>query len=585
MRFSVAILALGFVIGSIPLSFAQVQGQWTGTGTMQSPREQNAQVTLPGGKALSIGGSDNSGNLLASAEVYSAVQGVWTITGSMAEARELFPAVLLKTGKILVSGGLGTSGAVLSGAELYDPATGAWSPAGALGVPRFGHTASLLTNGKVLVTGGCTTSTCSTDTAASELYDPVSNSWSTTGSLNTARYYHTAVRLSGGKVLAIGGIAGGATSSSELYNPATGKWSNAASMNAARYLNGTTLLQDGKVLVTGGTVSRYPLNSAELYDPVANKWTLTGSMTTGRYAHSATLLPDGTVLVAGGEGQSISCGKACTGYTPTAKADIYNESKGTFTATAGLSRALAYHSATLLSSGRALVDGGVGTTSVCCTVVNTAQFYTPLAMTFSASSLDFGLLQTGLTSPSQAVTVTNVGSHAITFSSIVSSGDYSESNTCLSILNPGQNCMITVKFAPTVAGIRAGTVTLRDDSPGSSRQTIALTGTGETLALGFTPASVNGGSVPVGSSSIETAILTNDGAGPVNITGIAISPADGTFTQTNDCPAILSVQQTCSFQIVFTPPDVFTYKATLSIANSAGGPAKLPMSGTGLDGP
>jgi len=55
-------------------------------------------------------------------------------------------------------------------------------------------------------------------------------------------------------------------------------------------------------------------------------------------------------------------------------------------------------------------------------------------------------------------------------------------------------------------------------------QTIALTGTGEAGALGFTPASLNLGNVAVGSSSTQSATLTNDGAAPVNITGSAISP-------------------------------------------------------------
>jgi hypothetical protein len=79
--------------------------------------------------------------------------------------------------------------------------------------------------------------------------------------------------------------------------------------------------------------------------------------------------------------------------------------------------------------------------------------------------------------------------------------------------------------------------------------------------------------------------VTNAGAAAVNITGISISPSDTTYTQTNNCPATLNVQQTCTFQIVFTPPDVFTYNATLSVTNSATGPANLTLSGTGADGP
>jgi N-acetylneuraminic acid mutarotase len=585
-RFSCAVFALTFVFVSIRLFSAQGQGQWASTGTMQSTRELGAQVRLLTGKVLAIGGVDNNGTLLASAEIYTRGTNTWTLTGSMAEAREQFPAVVLTSGKVLVSGGLGPSSTVLTGAELYDPTTGAWSPAGSLSVARLGHTATLLKSGKVLVAGGCTASDCSTETAVSELYDPVSNGWSTTGNLNTARHYHTAVRLQTGQVLAITGSTGTATTSCELYDPSNGTWSNAASTNAARYYNATTLLPDGKVLVTGGTVSRFPITSAELYDPTANTWTLTRNMTTGRYAHTATLLTDGTVLVAGGEGQAISCGRACTSYIPTAKAEIYNEAAGTFTATASLSHARAYHSTTLLGSGRALADGGIGYTSVCCIVLNSAEVYTPLTLTFSPSSLNFGFLQIGLTSASQTVTVTNVGNHSVTLTSITHSGDFDENNDCPipGTLNVNQSCSITASFAPTAPGLRNGAITLNDNSPGSPQQTIALSGTGGAGALTFTSPSLNLGNVIPGNSSTQNATLINDGAGPVNITGVNISPGGTIFTSTNNCPGTLNPQQTCVFQVTFTPPDAGTFNATLTVTDSGtGAPATLPLSGTGLD--
>ena len=583
---SYAVLALAFLLVPVSRLFAQTQGQWASSGSMYSPRELNAQVLMTTGKVLAIGGADNNGNLLASAESYSPSSGTWTVTGSMAQARELFPAVVLTTGKVLVSGGLGTGSTALAGAELYDPKTGTWSAAGTLSVARYGHTATLLKSGKVLVAGGCTASGCSSRTAVSELYDPVSNSWSTTGSLNTARYYHAAVLLKSGKVLAIGGSAGTPTTSCELYDPLTSTWTSAASTNAVRYLSASVLLPDGKVLATGGTPSRFPQSSAELYDPVANTWTLTGNMLTPRYAHTATLLSDGTVLVAGGEGQSISCGKACTSYIPTAKAEVYNEAAGTFTATGNLSRARAYHSATLLKTGLALADGGLGTTSTCCVVLNSAEAYTPLTLAFSASSLNFGFLQVGLTSPSQTVTVTNVSNHPVTFTSITHSGDYNQNNTCPvpGTLNPKQTCTITVSFAPTVSGVRNGTITLKDNCPGSPTQTIALSGNGGAGALTFTISNLNLGNVIPGSSSTMPATLINDSQGSVSITGNSITPSGTPFTSTNNCPPTLNPQQTCVFQVTFTPPDAGTFGGTLTVTDSgAGSPATLPLSGTGLD--
>jgi N-acetylneuraminic acid mutarotase len=591
-RFSSAVFGLTFVLVAQPL-WAQVQGQWVNTGTMQSGREFNAQVLLTSGNVLSMGGVDNNGIVLNSAEVYNSRLGTWKLTANMTHPRKVFPAVVLTNGKVLVSGGLGVGNTVLASAELYDPNPKSgpqWTSAGFLSVARYGHTATLLPNGKVLVTGGCTSNACSNGTAVSELYDPVANSWSTTGSLNTGRHSHTAVPLKTG-VLVIGGSAG---TSCELYDYSKGTWSPAKSMNVSHASNATTLLKSGKVLVTGGASGRYPMNSAEIYDPTANTWTLTGKMTAGRYAHTATLLTDGTVLVAGGIGQPISCGKVCTGYIPFAKVDVYNEAAGTFTAAAGLGllpRALAYHSTTLLGSGRALTAGGSGTSYYCCVVVSNAEVYTPLTFTSSPSGpLDFGLLKVGLTSASQTVTVTNVSSHSRSISSVTPSGDYSQTNTCpiaAKQLNPGQSCTITVTFKPTAAGTRQGAVTLNDNDPGSPSQTIALKGVGETLALGFQPASLNLGTVPVTSTSSLAATLTNDSAAPVNIklNLISISPADGTFTQTNNCLATLKVQQTCTVTIVFTPPDVFTYNATLSIPNSGNGTAQLPLTGTGADGP
>jgi len=586
--FSCAILLLTAVLLSLQPLSAQMQGQWAGTGSLESTREFNAHVLMVNGRVLSIGGIDNNNNVLASAEAYSVSTSAWVLTGSMAEARELFPAVVLPGGKVLVSGGLGAGSVVLRQAELYDPNTGTWSSAGSLSVARFGHTATLLATGKVLVAGGCTLNNCSSHTAVSEIYDPVSKSWSRTGSLNTARSYHTAVRLASGKVLVIAGSTGAATNSCEIYDPSKGAWSNAASINVARYLNGTALLPDGKVLITGGTQSRYPLNSAELYDPSANTWTLTGYMTTGRYAHTATLLTDGTVLLAGGEGQSISCGKDCTSYIPTAKAEIYNEAAGKFTATASLNRALAYHSATLLGSGRALADGGIGTTSTCCVVVNSAEIYTPLTMTFSASSLNFGVLQLGLTSAPQTVTVTNVSSHSVTFTSIAKSGDFSESNTCPmtpATFNPGQNCTITVTFTPTAVGTRTGAVTLTDNDPGSPTQTITLAGTGATSAMTLLPASLSfPGQTPGTSSSPMSITLYNDGMSAVNITNFTISPANGTFTQTNTCPATLNPNTSCVIHVVFRPPDSGNFNATLSVTDTdKSSPQTASLSGVGLD--
>src|SRR5947199_9022132 len=72
------------------------------------------------------------------------------------------------------------------------------------------------------------------------------------------------------------------------------------SLATARYFHTATLLPNGKVLVAGGDGNGPSQESAELYDPASGTWTATGSLSPGTSEHTATLLPNGKVLVAGG---------------------------------------------------------------------------------------------------------------------------------------------------------------------------------------------------------------------------------------------------------------------------------------------
>ena len=88
-----------------------------------------------------------------------------------------------------------------------------------------------------------------------------------TGSLKTARYWHTATLLNNGMVLMAGGLGPSAyLASAELYNPATGTFTPTGSLNTARDYDTATLLNNGMVLIAGGYNSSGALASAELYN-------------------------------------------------------------------------------------------------------------------------------------------------------------------------------------------------------------------------------------------------------------------------------------------------------------------------------
>jgi hypothetical protein len=93
------------------------------------------------------------------------------------------------------------------------------------------------------------------------------------------------------------------------------------------------------------------------------------------------------------------------------------------------------------------------------------------------TSLTFGPQKVGTPSPSQKITLTNAGDWPLGITSIVATGDFSQTNTCPLSLIVGQKCVITVIFKPTAIGTRTGAITFTDDAP-NSPQVVPLTGTG-----------------------------------------------------------------------------------------------------------
>ena len=98
-----------------------------------------------------------------------------------------------------------------------------------------------------------------------DLYDPVTDTWSATGSPADSRVGHTATRLASGNVLVAGGFVdplsadcpGFSTETPELniseeFNPGTGTWSSRTLMAKGRYGHTATLLNNGRVLIAGG---------------------------------------------------------------------------------------------------------------------------------------------------------------------------------------------------------------------------------------------------------------------------------------------------------------------------------------------
>ncbi|MHC1725927.1 MAG: Kelch repeat-containing protein [Syntrophobacteraceae bacterium] len=332
---------------------------WTDTGTFSRPRDHHTATLLQSGKVLVAAGmwlplfDYNLTGFDTTSGLYDTRTGVWVQTGSIAVVRIAHTASLLPNGQVLLAGGYNWRDFYLSGCELYDPSNGSWSDTGSLGTARGGHTATLLPNGKVLAAGGTEWHNgAGSYHSGCELYTPSAAEWTETGSLRTARYYHTATLLPSGKVLVVGGDnAEGILFSCELYDPVTGTWTETGSLVAARRYFTSTLLSSGKVLVVGGyNANNEPVSSCEVYDPATGAWAVAANLGTAHPWHTATLLPSGKVLVTGGYNWSLG------GHLSAC--EVYDPSTDSWTVTESLHNGRGYHSATLLPDGKVLVAGG-----------------------------------------------------------------------------------------------------------------------------------------------------------------------------------------------------------------------------------
>jgi hypothetical protein len=184
----------------------------------------------------------------------------------MGTARRLHTATLLRDGRVLIAGGLvcclvegnTVSETVTDSAEVFDPASGTFTPTGPLGVARALHQATLLPDGRILLSGGfgLPPAANAPDATQSEIYDPVSGHFSPAGALRAGRMLHSAVSLTDGRVLVVGGIgtfgARGSVSLTEIYDPANATWTPGPTLQPAWISPSVTLLGNGKVLIHGG---------------------------------------------------------------------------------------------------------------------------------------------------------------------------------------------------------------------------------------------------------------------------------------------------------------------------------------------
>lgn len=483
---SVATLASAWLIAASAVAFAAGPSNWSPAGDLTLERNSHVATVLSDGRVLVTGGyspsAGNGGYNVQTAEIYDPGTNSWTTTGSTANGRNDHAGVLLANGKVLVAGGVNAN--ICAGdtsAELYDPVTGTWSFTGSIPFATTGLTLTVLGDGKVLLAGGG--NRCGGVFSSAAVYDPVAGTWSLTGSMTQGREWHSAVLLSNGKVLVAGGLGSSSPfpslSSAEIYDPVSGTWTATGSMATTRFGSVTpflTRLSDGRVMAAAGSSGNGFGSSpngpqVEIYDPATGTWSPTGSMSVGRAGGTFSLLSDGKILVAGG-----------SDATPAthSSAELYDPFTGTWSMTASLFTARASHAAAVLADGRVLAVGGYDSGNY----YTSAELYGPAV--FAAN---LGLVKTdppgraptgrNLTytitvtnngpETAYSVTVTDTLPSSVTFvSATPSQGSCVRSGlivTCyLGSIASGGTATVSIVVKPTMAGVITNTASARTSS-------------------------------------------------------------------------------------------------------------------------
>ena len=225
-------------------------------------------------------------------------------------------ATTVYNGLIYVIGGSVGNGFVGNN-EVYDPVANTWATKASMQTPRADLTASLV-DGKIYLVGGKMYSNQApfyTETGINEVYDPISDAWSTKTALPSAVEGYASAVLDG-KIYVIGGsklqaAAGStATTGNQVYNPVTDQWSNAASLPvassyAAAAATTGNMAQEAIYYVGGYSGSDYS-SQTRIYTPANNSWSTAESMPTARAYLGLAVVNDLIYAMGGFDGVWLS---------------------------------------------------------------------------------------------------------------------------------------------------------------------------------------------------------------------------------------------------------------------------------------
>jgi outer membrane autotransporter protein len=214
------------------------------------------------------------------------------------------------------------------------------------------------------------------------------------------------------------------------------------------------------------------------------------------------------------------------------------------------------------------------------------------AYTVDPTSINFGSVTVGSSSRTTTVTFTNNNtSDSISFESVTVEGNFTITNNCLTASEPfieeNTSCTVDVVYSPQSAGANSGRLIFAGvDTQTEFEEIVSLSGVGVSNQIGnlsLSPSSLDFGSISVDTTSSSSPVtLTNTGNAAVSISNISIAAP---FTQTNDCPTVLSASNSCTITVSATPTATGLVSESLSVdgvASQGTITESIPLSVTGV---
>ncbi len=198
----------------------------------------------------------------------------------------------------------------------------------------------------------------------------------------------------------------------------------------------------------------------------------------------------------------------------------------------------------------------------------------------SANSLHFPDQGVGTVSAPLVATLINSGTSPLKIASVITLGQFRQSNDCGPSIKPNDTCSIHVTFRPSAPGEQDGAVLISDNTSGGT-ETVLLRAHASAPIVSLSSKRLSFGAVDIsGSSPVQSVTLSNAGNAPLQISSIATS---GDFTQVNDCVSPAPAGSSCTIHIRLVPKAAGRRDGLLTVKSNGLGPNRVALTGTGAD--